>query len=215
MKRRTFVGAVGAVGATASLSGCLSGGGGTSLENHPAGRGIANQPSLGPEPSDASGVIVAFEDPSCPSCARFELNVFPKLKRRLVDTGEASFVFRGIPVVKPWSETAVPAMEAAFGRDEGAFWTLKQLYYQNQRQISSQNVQNATRQLLGKTSVDASAVLNDVNEGTYSDEVDTDYQASQDAEVQGTPTFHLFKDGSHVTEIVGPQSVETFENALK
>lgn len=212
MNRRTFVGAV---GASMSLAGCLGGGGGAALEDHPAAQQISTQPTLGPDPSEAKGVIVAFEDPSCPSCARFELDVFPKLKRRLVDTGEVSFVFRGVSIVRPWGETAVPAMEATFDRDAAAFWTLKRLYYQNQRRISSQNVENATRKLLGETSVEASAVLEEVKQGTYSGEVDADYQASQDAGVGGTPTFHLFKDGSYATEITGPQSADVFESALQ
>lgn len=212
MNRRAFVGAV---GGAMPLAGCLGGGGEASLRDHPASQQISTQPTLGPDPSDADGVIVAFEDPSCPSCARFELDVFPKLKRRLFDTGEASFVFRGIPIVRPWGETAVPALEATYGRDTDAFWTLKRRYYENQRQIDAQNVRSTTREFLGETSVEASAVLEDVEQGTYSDAVDTDYQVSQDAEVGGTPTFHLFKNGTHATEITGPQSADVFESALE
>ena len=66
-----------------ALTGCLGsgsggeGGGATSFENHPATAGIEDVPRLG-EGSDKR--IVAFEDPSCPTCARHSRTAFPELE---------------------------------------------------------------------------------------------------------------------------------------
>lgn len=56
-----------------------------SLGSHPAGEAIESQPMLGPAPTDAPATVIAYEDPSCPSCARFELGTFPQLKSELID----------------------------------------------------------------------------------------------------------------------------------
>lgn len=235
VSRRTILGggAAGLVLAVGGVvaNGVISGGGGpgggggggggggvgtdSSLAGHPATGGLESQPTVGPAPSEADGTIVAFEDPSCPSCARFELGTFPTLESRLIDTGKLSFVYRGIPVVYPWGDPAVLALEATYARDQGAFWALKEFYYASQDRLDTQNVRDATRQFLGEqTAVDPAAVLADVEAGTHRDAVEADLRASRAAGVRGTPTFFLFRDGSYVTDIVGPQPYSVFANSL-
>lgn len=65
--------------------------------DHPAAAALASQPALGP--ADAPALIVAFEDPSCRTCRRFENQSFPTLKREYVDAGSLRFVYRVFPVV--------------------------------------------------------------------------------------------------------------------
>lgn len=207
----SLVGLGGVVGAT-----LLGGSGGdTPLDAHAAVSDLDSQPTLGPPPSTADGTIIAFEDPSCPSCARFERTTFPRLKSELVDAGRLSFVYRSIPVVYPWSDPAVLALEATHDRSADAFWALKDFYYREQASFGTENVRDRTRQFLtDRTDVDAAAVIDDVEAKTVGDAVDADLQASRDAEVRGTPTFFLFKDGAFATEIVGPQSYDVFANSL-
>lgn len=206
-----LIGLGGVVGAT--LFG--DSGGDTPLEAHAAASDLGSQPALGPPPSEAKGTIIAFEDPSCPSCARFERTAFPRLKSELVDTGRLSFVYRGIPVVYPWSDPAVLALEATHDRSADAFWALKDFYYREQASIGTETVRDRTRQFLtDRTDVDAAAVIDDIEAETDRNAVDADLQASRDAGVRGTPTFFLFRDGSFATEIVGPQSYDVFANSL-
>lgn len=185
------------------------------LNSHPAANSIKSQPVLGPPPSEADGTIIAFEDPSCPSCARFELGTFPQLKAELIDTGRVAFAFRGIPVVQPWGEPAVLALESTYARHEAAFWALKAFYYESQGELGDDNVRAETRRFLdAQTDVEAAAVLEDVEKETHRDVVNTDLQASREAGVRGTPTFFLFSEGEYVTDIVGPQSYSVFKNSL-
>lgn len=184
-------------------------------DDHPAAAGLDDEPTLGPAPDEAEGTIVAFEDPSCPSCARFERETFPELEAELVDTGRVSFAYRGIPVVREWADPAVLALEATYDRSPDAFWALKEFYYRSQSDLGSGTVRSSTREFLAdRTAVDAAAVLDDVERGTYREAVTTDLQASRDAGVRGTPTFFLFREGSFVTELVGPQSYSVFANSL-
>ncbi|MEA5385945.1 thioredoxin domain-containing protein [Haloarculaceae archaeon H-GB11] len=103
-----------------------------SLANHPGTKGLESQPVLGPAPADATGVIVAFEDPSCPTCRRWERGTLPEIRSKLVDPGTVSLVFRGFPVVYPWGKPATHALEATFERDSDVFWDLKDHYYAEQ-----------------------------------------------------------------------------------
>lgn len=211
MRRRTFLG--GCTATAAALAGCT--GGDQSLDEHPASTALAAQPSLGPTPGTAEGTIVAFEDPSCPSCARFDRDTFPKVKANLVDPGDVSFVFRAIPVVKSWAEPAVLAMESVYDRDEATLWALKTFYFRNQADVDASNVREVTRRFLAdETGLDADAVLQDVEQGAHGDAVDTNLRTARDADVGGTPTFFLFESGSFVTDLVGQQDYGVFENSL-
>lgn len=197
----------------AALAGC--GSNDTPLEEHPAGTALDEQPTLGPDPGTAAGTIVAFEDPSCPSCGRFERETFPELKKRLVAPGDVSFVFRAIPVVYDWAEPAVLALEAVHARDEAAFWPLKSFYYGQQQRLGNDNVRAATRRYLEeRTDLDADAVLADVERATHRGDVETNLKAAEDAGVGGTPTFYLFSSGTFATKLVGPQSYDVFANSL-
>lgn len=218
VSRRTLLG--GGVAGLGTLIGAgivtdAFGGDGADLADHPAATALETEPTLGPPPGDAEGTIIAFEDPSCPSCARFERDTFPKLESELVDPGTVTFVQRTIPIIREWSEPASLALEATYARDESAFWALSAFYYRSQSELGSRNVREMTSEFLTEeTSVDGAAVADDIDGETHRDDVDADLQASRDAGVNGTPTFFLFRDGSFVTELAGPQSYGVFENSL-
>ncbi|MFB6195003.1 MAG: DsbA family protein [Haloplanus sp.] len=221
-RRGVLAGGLGLVGA-----GCLgrgeseSGGSDESdpdtrtLDAHPAGRALDAQPRLGPTPTDATAAIVAFEDPSCPRCAAFERTTVPKIRSNLVETGQAAFVARTIPVVYPWGEPAVHALEATFARDEAAFWALFHHYFENQDDFGSDDVLDRTRQFLAaETDVDAAAVVADAEDEAYADAVRTDLAASEAAGVSGTPTVFLFRDGQYRTRASGSVSFDLVTRAL-
>jgi len=221
VSRRALLGA-GGLGAVGLLGGAAAtgqfaalGGSDASLADHPAGQAIDAQPTLGPAPSAAEGTIVAFEDPSCSSCARFEAQTFPQLKSDLIDPGTVSFVFRSIPVVFPWGEPATLALESVHTRQPAAFWGLKDFYYRNHRAIGGDNVLDATRQYLSEpTSVAPDAVVDDIENQVPREAVETNLEVAQNAGVSGTPTFFLFNDGTYRTTISGAQSYDVFANSL-
>ncbi len=51
--------------------------------------------SLGPE--NAPVTIVEYASMTCPHCAHFSEETFPKLKERYIDTGKVRFIFREFP----------------------------------------------------------------------------------------------------------------------
>lgn len=224
--RRALLRGAAVAAAGVSLSGCSDvlgsvGGSGPSadgswqLPDHAALTALSGQPAKGPSPGDAPGLIVAFEDPSCPACRRFERRTYPDLRSELVEPGKATFVFRGVPVVAPWGEPATRALEATFARDAAAFWQLKGHYYAEQDAFTGENVLDRTEQFLSsETSVDAAAVVRDVREGAFDDEVEADLSAARELDLRGTPTFYLFSRGEFRTAATGSQSVSVFERVL-
>lgn len=200
------------------------GGGGSSgstttaetLESHPAASGLADQPTRGPDPSEAEAVIVDFSDPSCPRCRAFEEQVFPQIESELVATGTASFVFRGYPVIYPWGEPATQALESTYARDADAFWALKDYYYAEQSTFDTDNVLDRTRAFLAdNTDLDAEAVVSDAESAAHGAAVQADLDAGMAAGAgRTTPHLFLFKDGEYVTKAAGSVSFSVVANAL-
>ena len=233
MDERTRRGFLTSVGVGSALTaGCLGSGGGSEGTNggtdtatvmkqgsgdvtfdHSSATAINDQPTLGDR--EWQGVIVAFEDPSCPTCRRFNQNTFPRVRSDLVATGDVAYVLRGYPVVYPWGEPASHALEATFDRDPAAMWALKRHYFDQQGQFSMDNVLDRTATFLnGNTEVDGDAVVADVESDAYADAVQVDLDAGEAAGASGTPTFYLFRDGEYQTTVSGAQDYTVFENVL-
>lgn len=188
------------------------------LSSHPAGRAIDEQPFLGPPPGEATGTIVAFEDPSCPTCARFERETVPQIRENLTDPGDATFVFRGIPVVYRWGQPATRALEATFAADAEAFWTLAEHYFANQSSFrggSDDEVYGATEEFLNaETALDGTAVVEAARAGEADAAVETDLSAGEDAGVPATPTLYLFRNNQLRTQIRGMVRYDVLAGAL-
>lgn len=229
LTRRRVLG--GSLGVAAATAGCLGSGDSDSdatpterdlmtsgssdvAFEHPSAAGINDQPTLGDRAWQ--GVIVAFEDPSCPTCRRFNRNTLPDIEAELVAPGDVAYVFRGYPVVYEWGGPATQALEATFDRDPAAVWALKDHYFAEQDQFSTDNVLDRTRQFLDDaTEVDGEAVVADVEADAHADAVRTDSDAGQAAGASGTPTFFLFRDGEYQTTVSGAQDFTVFENVLR
>ena len=218
--RRRVLGSLAAGGVAVAGGGAIqftrSSSSSDSLSEHPSTDGIEKQPVLGSPVSEADNVIVAFEDPSCPSCAQFKLRVFPRLKKKYIESGNLSFVFRGYPVVYPWGQEAVRILESVYNRNIEAFRDLKTLYYESQSSIDSSNVIEKSRKLMSSIDrdINVDAVISDLDNKNIEEAVQTDVSAGRKSGVTGTPTFHLFSDATHQTKIVGTQRLSVFENAL-
>lgn len=213
--RRRGLLSVGALALTGCLGGNAEGEGGggsaTSFEDHPATAGIEDVPRIG---EDSEKRIVAFEDPSCPTCAQHSRTAFPDLEED-ARNGELVYYMRNIPVVEPdWSRPACNALFSTHDRDEEAHWTLLNSYYEGQRQTNAENVLSRTESYLEDTSVDAEAVVDDARQERFDDKVNANTSAMRDADVRATPTFYLFDSDGFVTEASGARGYNTFSTAL-
>jgi len=183
--------------------------------DHPALAALAGQPYRGPTPGTAPGLIVAFEDPSCTNCERFNTGTLPTLESELVEPGEATYVYRNFPYAYEWGKPAMQALEATYARSESAFWGLKTHYFETQGEFSGSNVLDRTRKFLAsETDLDAAAVVAYADAKEFDAAVERDIDAGENAGVVSTPTFYLFSEGEFLTEIRGAQSYQVFAQAL-
>jgi protein-disulfide isomerase len=183
--------------------------------DHPALAALAGQPYRGPAPGTAPSLIVAFEDPSCTNCERFNTGTLPKLESEIVEPGKATYVYRNFPYAYDWGKPAMQALEATDARSEPAFWELKTHYFATQGEFSGSNVLDRTREFLASgTDLDAAAVVADAEAKEFDAAVQRDIDAGENAGVVSTPTFYLFSGDEFLTEIRGAQSYTVFAEAL-
>jgi protein-disulfide isomerase len=182
--------------------------------DHPSATGLAAQPFLGADPGSAP-TIIAFEDPSCTDCKRFDHNTFPRIESQLLDPEAASFVYRNYPSGSSWGRPAMGALEATYERSEEAFWRLGDYYFATQSQFGTNNIYSLTDEFLAsETDVDADVVIEAVQSGSMQRAVERDVNAGNAASVVSTPTFFLFGDGEFLTEIRGARDYQVFARAL-
>jgi len=213
MNRRRFLTLSGA-GVVGAVAGCSSGADtGESIDDHPAAADLEAQPRRG----ELGGhVVLAFEDPSCPTCRRFHENTLPDIRENIVDTGKGAYVVRTYPVIYPWGEPATQALESTFARDSEAYWLLFDHYFAEQSSFDPDNVLERTATFLtDETEVDGEAVASDARNRAHDDAVQADIRAAEDAGLgETTPIILLFEDGEFVTKVNGSVSYELIAEAL-
>ena len=47
---------------------------------------------------DAPIIMLEYAAPSCPHCARFNMDIFPQIKKNYIDTGKVFYIFRTFPL---------------------------------------------------------------------------------------------------------------------
>ncbi|EMA15445.1 DSBA-like thioredoxin domain-containing protein [Haloarcula marismortui ATCC 33800] len=202
------------MGVVGAVAGCSSeADSAESVDNHPAAADLDAQPRRG----ELGGhVILAFEDPSCPTCRRFHEETLPDIRENIVDTGKGAYAVRTYPVIYPWGEPATQALESTFARDSEAYWALFEHYFAEQSSFDPDNVLDRTAMFLTEeTAVDGEAVARDAQEQAHNDAVQADIQAAEDAGLgETTPIILLFEDGEFVTKVNGSVSYDLIAEAL-
>jgi protein-disulfide isomerase len=79
---------------------------------------------------DAPLVVVEFSDFQCPSCQRHSLETQPVLDEKFIDTGKVLWVFKNRPL-RIHENAPAAAVAAECAGEQGKFWEMAQLLYQN------------------------------------------------------------------------------------
>lgn len=80
--------------------------------------------SLGAGP-DAKVTIVEYASATCPHCAAFHKDVWPKLKAEYIDTGKVRFIFREFPL----NDAALAAFMIARAAPKESYFPLIGIYF--------------------------------------------------------------------------------------
>jgi len=88
-------------------------------------------------------------------------------------------------------------------------------YFDEQDAFDTGNVLARTETFLSaETDVDGAAVATDAEARAYDDAVGVDVDAAEAADVSGTPTVFLFRDGEYRTRVTGSVSFELVKQSL-
>jgi protein-disulfide isomerase len=77
---------------------------------------------------NAPVTIIEYASMTCPHCAQFTIETFPKLKERYIDTGKVRFIFREFPL----DIVAAGASMLARCADKDKFFTIIDLLFETQ-----------------------------------------------------------------------------------
>ena len=159
--------------------------------------------------NDAPIHIIEYASMTCPHCAHFTIETFPKLKERYIDTGKVHYIFREVPL-DPLAAGASMLMRCT---DKDKYFSLMDLLFSTQAQWAVQNpiepLFNVVKQ--AGYSRDAFNACLDTRANENSKKILTAIEATRNRaadvlKVNSTPTF--FINGKRVP---GALSIEELE----
>jgi len=175
---------------------------------------MAGNPMLGRK--DAPVTMIEFSDYQCPFCKRFFENTLPTIKTQYVDTGKVRYVFRDFPLDRIHPQARKAAEAAHCAGEQGKYWEMHDLLFQNQRALQVEKLKEYARSLEG---LEPSAFDTCLDEGTYGAEVQKDYDDGTAAGIRGTPGFFIGRTGSgdtiRGTFIRGAQPFQAFNQEIE
>ena len=167
---------------------------------------LKGEPHKGPD--NAKVTIVEYSDFQCPFCSRGYQTLE---KQVLANYGDkVKFYYKHYPLpFHPWAKKGAVAAECAKEQKPEAFWKLYAYLFENQGQITPDNVKDKSTETLKDTGVDM-AKWNDCfdNQKTAA-KVDAQMQEGSNVGVRGTPGFII--NGRLVS---GAQPYENFKNII-
>ncbi len=161
-------------------------------------------------PKDASVTIVEYASMTCPHCAAFTKDVFPKLKTDYVDTGKVRFIFREFPLDKV-ALAASAAARCIAKEDSAKYFTLVDIIFKQQNELVNDPL--ATINRIGKQAGFSEAQIKacvDDDPSIRKNIIDDLKYANETLKVNSTPFF--FVNG---TAVKGETSFDAFEKLIK
>jgi protein-disulfide isomerase len=161
---------------------------------------LADQPSFGP--ANAPVTIVEFGDFECPDC-KMEA---PILRRDMTEAfgGKVRVVFKNFPLesVHPWARAAAIAGRCVYRQDQAAFWKFYDWIYDNQDQITGDDLKAKVVAWAAENGVDAAKLGQCIDTKASEPEVDRSIAEAHALGVGGTPT--LFINGRKIGGLMWP-----------
>ncbi len=156
----------------------------------------------------ASVTIVEYSDFQCPFCARAYKMVE---EQALKDYGDkVRLVFKNYPLaMHPWAESGAVASECARRQGAETFWKTYDFLFQNQHDITPQNLKEKVEGVVRDAGKDVAAFDACFDNKAALDVVKADQQEGTDLGVRSTPTF--FVNGRKVE---GAVPYETLKSAI-
>lgn len=152
--------------------------------------------------SDSAKVeIMEFSDFECPWCARFAVLQMPDVRQRLLPTGRVRWRFVNFPL-EGHTKSPYAHLAAACANEQGRFWEMHDLIYQNQEDwVTSNSSERMIDGYADRVGLDKARYQSCVKERRSWGQVLADKAFGDSVGVtHGTPTF--FFNGREITGTV-------------
>jgi protein-disulfide isomerase len=166
-------------------------------------------PDMALGPADASVTITEYASMTCPHCATFNEQVFPKIKKEYIDTGKVRYIFREFPLDIKAAAGSMLSRCIANGDASKYFAVTDMLFRQHNDWVMKNTTETLTR--IGKQAgLSQSQVEACLKDQSLLDKIAADQKyASEVLRVDSTPTF--FINGE---KIKGEASFEEFAKKI-
>jgi protein-disulfide isomerase len=167
-------------------------------------------PDMAIGPADASVTITEYASMTCPHCAAFNAEVFPKIKAAYVDTGKVRYVFREFPL--DIKAAAGSMLTRCIAKDDSAkyFAVIDMLFKQQNDWVMKNTTETLTR--IGKQAGLSQQQVEDcLKDQALLDKIAADQKyASEVLKVNSTPTIFITGE-----VIKGEASFDEFDKKIK
>ena len=167
-------------------------------------------PDMALGPADAKVTITEYASMTCPHCAAFNADVFPKIKSEFIDTGKIRYIFREFPLDIKAAAGSMLSRCIANGDAPKYFAVTDMLFRQQSEWVTKNTTETLTRigKQAGLTQQQVEACLKDQ---ALLDKIAADQKYASDIlKVDSTPTFFINGEA-----LKGEQSFEEFDKRIK
>ena len=169
----------------------------------------ASLPQMALGPTDAAVTVTEYASITCPHCAAFNENTFPKIKAAYIDTGKIRYVFSEFPLDPVAAASSVLSRCIAGGDSEKYFAVTDVLFRQNWSKVTKpRETLNRIGKQAGLDERQVATCLKD--EALFDSIVAERAYASAKLGIDATPTFLINGD-----KIVGETPFEEFDKRIK
>ena len=157
---------------------------------------------------DAAVTIAEYASITCPHCAAFNENVFPKIKAAYIDTGKVRYLFREFPLDAAAIASSVLSRCIANGDPAKYFEITDALFKQQWSKVNPRDALNQVGKQAGLDEHQVGTCLQD--DATFNKIVAGRIAAAARLGINSTPTFLINDD-----KVVGVAPFEEFDRRIK
>jgi protein-disulfide isomerase len=167
-------------------------------------------PDMALGPANAPITITEFASMTCPHCAAFNADVFPKIKAAYIDTGKIRYVFREFPLdIKAAAGSMLSRCIAK--EDAGKYFAVTDMLFKQQSDWVMKNTTETLSRIGKQAGLSQQAIDDCLKDQALLDKIAADQKfANEVLKVNSTPTF--FINGEMIK---GETSFEEFDKRIK
>ena len=167
-------------------------------------------PDMALGPANAPVTITEYASMTCPHCAAFNENVFPKIKSEYIDSGKVRYVFREFPL--DIKAAAGSMLARCIAKDDaGKYFAVIDMLFKQQNDWVAKNTTETLTRIGKQAGLSQQAVEACLKDQALLDKIAADQKfASEVLKVNSTPTF--FINGEMIR---GETSFEEFDKRIK